>query len=115
MTALAPPDRPVPAPRGTTGTPSSAQVRTTCWTSVSDRARTAAAARPVGAHSASSCDSEASTSGSTTIRSAGSTRPSCLNDLGLNDLGLGRLVGHSTSESSSAVAWAPAGLMIDAA
>ena len=39
-TAFAPPDRPVPAPRGTTGAPSSAQVRTTCCTSASVRART---------------------------------------------------------------------------
>src|SRR6202012_4602865 len=43
-TALAPPDSPVPAPRGTTGAPSSAHVRTTCWTSASERARTPATA-----------------------------------------------------------------------
>ena len=44
MTAFAPPDSPVPAPRGTTGTASSAHVRTTCCTSDSLRARTPAAA-----------------------------------------------------------------------
>jgi len=53
-TALAPPDNPVPAPRGTTGAPSSAATRTTAWTSVSLRARTATAAVPTAAHSASS-------------------------------------------------------------
>src|SRR3954447_17985371 len=53
-TALAPPDSPVPAPRVTTGTPSSAQAATTCCTSAVLRARTAASARPTSAHSASS-------------------------------------------------------------
>src|SRR3954447_13036508 len=53
-TALAPPDRPVPAPRVTTGTPSSAQAATICCTSAVLRARTAASARPTSAHAASS-------------------------------------------------------------
>ena len=76
--ALAPPDRPVPAPRGTIGAPNSAQTRTTCCTWPSVSARTPAAARPTGAHSASSCDIAASTSGSTTRRPSGSPRPSAL-------------------------------------
>src|SRR6202000_275223 len=74
--ALAPPDRPVPAPRGTTGAPNSAQVRTTWRTSASVRARTPATARPTGAHSASSWEMAASTSGSMTSRPSGSPRPS---------------------------------------
>ncbi|OLT09769.1 hypothetical protein BJF78_06050 [Pseudonocardia sp. CNS-139] len=54
-TALAPPDRPVPAPRGTSGRRCRAQARTTSATSAVLRGRTTAAARPCGAHSASSC------------------------------------------------------------
>ena len=76
--ALAPPDRPVPAPRGTIGAPNSAQTRTTCCTWPSVSARTPAAARPTGAHSASSCDIAASTSRSTTRRPSGSPRSSAL-------------------------------------
>ena len=74
-TAFAPPDRPVPAPRGTIGAPSSAQARTTCCTSASVRARTPATAFLAWApDSASSCEMAASTSGSTTRRSAGRPR-----------------------------------------
>src|SRR5664279_2313574 len=47
-TALAPPDSPVPAPRETTGTPSSAATATAACTSASLRARRATAAQPTG-------------------------------------------------------------------
>src|SRR5690606_22985846 len=53
--ALAPPDRPVPAPRGTTGTPASAQTRTAAATCSVVVGRTTASGLPYGAHSASSC------------------------------------------------------------
>src|SRR4051794_8636669 len=75
-TAFAPPDRPVPAPRGTTGTPRSAQTRTAWATSPSLRARSATDAFPTCAHSASSPESEATTSASVTSRSSGISRPS---------------------------------------
>ena len=74
-TALAPPDSPVPAPRGTIGVPSSAAMRTAVRTSDSSLARIATAARPTVAHSASSCEMLCNTSRSTTSRSAGSSRP----------------------------------------
>lgn len=54
-TALAPPDRPVPAPRAITGTSCARQNRTTSRTSSADRGRTTASGMPYGAHSASSC------------------------------------------------------------
>ena len=41
-TAEAPPESPLPAPRGTTGTPCSAANRTAAWTSSVDPARTTA-------------------------------------------------------------------------
>jgi hypothetical protein len=52
--AFAPPDSPVPAPRGTTGAPSRRHTRTTCRTSSAVRGRTTAAGVSYGAHSASS-------------------------------------------------------------
>ena len=55
-TAFAPPDRPVPAPRVTIGTPRPAAIRTAAATSVSLRARTATSARPTAAHCAWSAD-----------------------------------------------------------
>jgi hypothetical protein len=54
-TAFAPPDRPVPAPRVTTGTPSRAHAVTTAATSAVLRGRTTATGLPWSAHSASSC------------------------------------------------------------
>src|ERR1700760_381169 len=121
-TALAPPDSPVPAPRGTTGTPRSAQVRTTCWTSASVRARTPAAAppppapgpagrRPLGVVGGQGVQHVRV--GHDPVR--GQAPVQGLQQLGFRPLGLGRLAGHSTSESRFAVARAPAGLMIDAA
>ena len=53
-TALAPPDRPVPAPRVTSGAPCARQARTTAWTSVVLCGRTSATGAPYVAHSASS-------------------------------------------------------------
>ena len=44
--ALAPPDSPEPAPRGTTGTPWRAAARTAAWTSPVVRGRTSAAGIP---------------------------------------------------------------------
>ena len=52
--AFAPPDRPVPAPRGTSGARCSRQARTTAWASSAVRGRTTAAGTACGAHSASS-------------------------------------------------------------
>src|SRR3954447_12249481 len=75
-TALAPPDRPVPAPRVTTGTRSSARAATTCCTSAVLRARTAATARPTSAHSASSELMLARTSSSVIRVLSGSSRVS---------------------------------------
>ena len=45
-TADEPPDSPLPAPRGTTGTPCSAAQRTVAWTSAASRARTTAIGVP---------------------------------------------------------------------
>jgi hypothetical protein len=53
-TALAPPDRPVPAPRVTRGVPVSTQASTTACTSAVLRGRTSATGTPYAAHSASS-------------------------------------------------------------
>ena len=64
FTAFAPPDRPVPAPRGTIGTRNSAHTATAARTSSVDRARSAPTWVPTVAHSASSWLSAASTSGS---------------------------------------------------
>src|SRR4051795_10640888 len=80
-TALAPPDSPVPAPRVTTGTPSSAHAATTCCTSAVLRARTAASARPTSAHSASSALTLRSTSSSVMRVLSGSRRVSASNVL----------------------------------
>src|SRR5947208_2991943 len=75
-TALAPPDRPVPAPRATIGTPCSAHHWTIFRTSAVSRGRTTAAGVPYGAHSASSWVKDAITSGSLTSCPAGSRRSS---------------------------------------
>ena len=53
-TALAPPDRPVPAPRGTIGTPAAAHALTTAATSAVLVGRTSAIDFPASAHAASS-------------------------------------------------------------
>ena len=74
--ALAPPDRPVPAPRVTTGTPSSAQTATACATSTRVVARYAATADPTRAHTAWSWSRLATTSRSVTSRLAGRRRVS---------------------------------------
>ena len=52
--AVEPPDRLVPAPRGTTGVPVDAAKRTTAWTSSVDVARTTAAGVPAFGSSARS-------------------------------------------------------------
>ncbi len=52
--AFAPPDSPVPAPRGTIGTRCSTHHRTTAWVSAAVVGRTTASGVPYGAHSASS-------------------------------------------------------------
>lgn len=44
--AVAPPDNPVPAPRGTTGTRWAVAQRSTAWTSSVQRARTTASGVP---------------------------------------------------------------------
>jgi hypothetical protein len=75
-TALAPPESPVPAPLGTTGTPSAAHARTVAATSAVALGRTTAAGSPNGAHSASSCRYRSVSPGSVSTRSAGSTAPS---------------------------------------
>ena len=53
-TAHDPPDSPLPAPRGTTGTPCAAAQRTAVWTSVSSRARTTAIGVPAAGSRAQS-------------------------------------------------------------
>src|SRR5664279_1137492 len=55
VVALAPPERPEPAPRGTTETWKARAVRTVATTSSRQVANTTAAGCPYGAHSASSC------------------------------------------------------------
>ena len=47
--ALAPPDRPVPAPRGTTAMPWADAIRSVACTSAVDPARTTASGTPAGA------------------------------------------------------------------
>ena len=53
-TALEPPDRPLPAPRGTTGTPWAAAQRTVACTSAASRARTTATGVPAAGSRAQS-------------------------------------------------------------
>src|SRR6478735_10538100 len=64
--ALAPPDSPVPAPRGTTGTPCAAAMRTAVDTSSTEVAKTTAAGSANSAHSASSWLQRSRVSGSVT-------------------------------------------------
>jgi hypothetical protein len=73
VVALAPPDSPEPAPRGTTGTWNEQAVRTVATTSSRQVANTTAAGRPYGAHSASSCAYVSSVSVFVTTASALST------------------------------------------
>ncbi len=53
-TALDPPDSPLPAPRGTTGTPWAAAQRTVACTSAASRARTTAIGVPAAGSRAQS-------------------------------------------------------------
>ena len=69
-TAFAPPTRPEPAPRGTTGTPCRAATCITATTSAVLRGKTTAAGRPAGASIAWSRAYAAVTSGSVRTPSA---------------------------------------------
>ena len=74
-TAFAPPDRPVPAPRATTGTRCLMHARTTSATSSVDSARMTAIGLPAGAPSPWSLDRPSITSGSMRTRCSGTWAP----------------------------------------
>src|SRR5256885_2385505 len=75
-TAVDPPERPVPAPRGTTGTPSRVATSSVRCTSAVQVARTSAAGRPGTTVIARSYRYGSITSGSLTSTSGGSTAAS---------------------------------------
>ena len=76
--ALAPPDRPVPSPRGTTATRAWWAARSTACTSAVLDGNTAATGTPAGTSPASSRRWPSSTSGSVTTASSGSRSRSVL-------------------------------------